>query len=449
MNHRPCEFFPNGYITLTTSIRNMTEILDLFARMILDSRGNPTVEVELFTASGSGKAAVPSGASTGTHEAVELRDGGEAFGGKGVEKAIDNVNNTIAPAIIGMDASNQREIDLELLELDGTPNKGILGANAMLAVSMASACASADVLDIPLFRYLGGFNACVLPVPSMNVINGGEHAGNSLDIQEHMILPTGAGSFIEAMQMGTETYHALGKMLTAKYGKGSTNVGDEGGFAPPIQDPEEPFALILEAIDECGYAGKIGIGMDAAASEFYDTGKGTYSVGGKDFSSGELVDFYRELAGKFKIISIEDPFHEDDWDGFRELTSAIGNSVQIVGDDLYVTNMERLGRGVREGTTNGLLLKVNQIGTVTEAVDAAAMAHRAGFGVMVSHRSGETEDTFISDLTVAINAGQLKSGAPARGERTAKYNQLIRIEEFLDREGRYAGENFINPFAGF
>jgi enolase len=282
----------------------------------------------------------------------------------------------------------------------------------------------------------------------MNVINGGEHAGNSLDIQEHMILPTGAGSYAEALQMGAETYHTLGKLLARKYGKGATNVGDEGGFAPPIENPEEPFSLILEAIEECGYTGKIGIGTDAAASEFYDVDSKTYSVAGKKYSSGELVDFYRELAEKFDIVSMEDPFHEDDWDGFRELTKAIGDRVQIVGDDLYVTNMERLGRGIREKVSNGLLLKVNQIGTVTEAIDAATMAHRAGFGVMVSHRSGETEDTFISDLTVAINAGQLKSGAPARGERTAKYNQLLRIEEYLGSEGYYAGANFVNPFRG-
>jgi len=421
----------------------MSYIKKINARMILDSRGNPTVEVDVHTNMKMGRAAVPSGASTGSFEAVELRDGEEAFHGKGVEKAINHVNKKIAPRLIEMDASKQRQIDALLLELDGTENKSFLGANAILGVSMAVAKAEANSRGISLFSYLGGIAGNTLPVPSMNVINGGEHAGNELNIQEHMILPCGAGSFSEAIRMGSEIYHQLGKLLKKKYGKGATNVGDEGGFAPPIKDAEEPFQLILQASEELGYQDKVMLGMDAAASEFYHADRKRYVVQGTEYTTGELVDFYKDLAATYPIISIEDPFSEDDWDGFKQLTAEVGGRIQIVGDDLLVTNMERLKRGIEEKAANALLLKLNQIGTVTEAWSAGRMSLRNNWGVMVSHRSGETEDTFISDLVVALNAGQIKAGAPARTDRTAKYNQLLRIEEELGRHGRYAGADFL------
>ena len=421
----------------------MSIVKKINARMILDSRGNPTVEVDVITNMKMGRAAVPSGASTGSFEAVELRDGEKAFHGKGVEKAIYHVNKKIAPRLIEMDASKQRQIDAILNELDGTPNKSFLGANAILGVSMAVAKAEANSRDISLFSYLGGIAGNTLPVPSMNVINGGEHAGNELNIQEHMILPCGAGSFSEAIRMGSEIYHQLGKLLKKKYGKGATNVGDEGGFAPPIKDAEEPFEIILQASEELGYQDKVMLGMDAAASEFYHADRKRYEVQGTEYSSSELVDFYKDLAAKYPIISIEDPFSEDDWDGFKQLTAEVGEEIQIVGDDLLVTNMERLKRGIEEKAANALLLKLNQIGTVTEAWSAGRMSLRNNWGVMVSHRSGETEDTFISDLVVALNAGQIKAGAPARTDRTAKYNQLLRIEEELGKHGRYAGADLL------
>ena len=421
----------------------MSIVKKINARMILDSRGNPTVEVDVITNMKMGRAAVPSGASTGSFEAVELRDGEKAFHGKGVEKAIYHVNKKIAPRLIEMDASKQRQIDAILNELDGTPNKSFLGANAILGVSMAVAKAEANSRDISLFSYLGGIAGNTLPVPSMNVINGGEHAGNELNIQEHMILPCGAGSFSEAIRMGSEIYHQLGKLLKKKYGKGATNVGDEGGFAPPIKDAEEPFEIILQASEELGYQDKVMLGMDAAASEFYHADRKRYEVQGTEYSSSELVDFYKDLAAKYPIISIEDPFSEDDWDGFKQLTAEVGEKIQIVGDDLLVTNMERLKRGIEEQAANALLLKLNQIGTVTEAWSAGRMALRNGWGVMVSHRSGETEDTFISDLAVALNCGQIKAGAPARTDRTAKYNHLLRIEEELGKHGRYAGADLL------
>ncbi len=411
--------------------------------MILDSRGNPTVEVDVITDKGMGRAAVPSGASTGSFEAVELRDGKANFHGKGVTKALDNVNKKIAPRLIGMDASKQGKLDAILRELDGTDNKSFLGANAILGVSMAVAKAEANSRQTPLFSYLGGIGAKTLPVPSMNVINGGEHAGNALNIQEHMILPTGARSFSEALQMGSEVYHQLKKLLKEKYGKDAVNVGDEGGFAPPLKTAKEPFEIILEAIEEMGYSGKIMLGMDAAASEFFDEDRKVYTLQGTTYSTGELVDFYGDMAKTFPIISIEDPFHEEDWAGFTGLTAAIGSKVQVVGDDLFVTNPERLERGMKEKSANALLLKLNQIGSVTEAWDAGQMALKNNWGVMVSHRSGETEDTFIADLVVAMNCGQIKAGAPARTDRTAKYNQLLRIEEELGKHGRYAGDELL------
>jgi len=421
----------------------MSYIKKIKARLILDSRGNPTVEVDVTTDQGMGRAAVPSGASTGSFEAVELRDGGKAFHGKDVSKAIYHVNKKIAPRLIGMNASKQGQIDALLNELDGTPNKSFLGANAILGVSMAVAKAEANSRGISLFSYLGGIGGNTLPVPAMNVINGGEHAGNELNIQEHMVLPCGAQSFFDAVKMGVEIYHELGGILKKKYGKSATNVGDEGGFAAPLTKAEEPFELVLQAAGELGYDDLAFLGMDAAASEFFHEKKGVYIVQGKKYTSGELVDFYKELSESFPIISIEDPFHEEDWEGFRELTAKIGNKVQVVGDDLFVTNMERLERGIEEKSANALLLKLNQIGTVTEAWDGGQMALRNGWGVMVSHRSGETEDTFISDLAVALNCGQIKAGAPARTDRTAKYNHLLRIEEELGKHGRYAGPAFL------
>jgi enolase len=420
------------------------EIIMVDARSILDSRGNPTVEVDVYTESVMGRAAVPSGASTGKHEAIELRDKGKAFGGKGVEKAVQNVTKKIGPKLIGMDVRDQRLIDELMIELDGTANKSKLGANAILGCSLAVARTAAYELELPLYQYIGGSNSYYLPVPSMNVINGGEHAGNELDIQEHMILPIGANSFRQAVQMCAEVYHALGNLLKKKYGPGAVNVGDEGGYAPPLVDPEEPFKLIVKAIEDCGYKGKIKMGFDAAASEFYE--KGRYHVGGKVYHSGELVGFYKDLIKKFPIISAEDPFAEDDWKGFVEFTQEVGDKIQVVGDDLFVTNPKRLQKGIDMGACNSLLLKVNQIGSLSESIDAAQLAFRNGYSVMVSHRSGETEDDFIADLTVALNTGQLKSGAPCRTDRAVKYNQLLRIEEELGSAGKYAGEKFRNPF---
>lgn len=419
----------------------MIEIIDIKPRFILDSRGNPTVEVDVETEYGIGRAAVPSGASTGKFEAHEMRDGGKNFHGKGVFKALKNIDNKILPELIGMDVLDQRGIDELLLELDGTPNKKKIGANAILGVSLACARAAANAMEMPLYRYLGGTNSYILPVPSLNVINGGEHAGNALDIQEFMILPVGARSFSEAMQMGTEVYHHLKALLKKKYGPGASNVGDEGGFAPPMKKASEALDALQQAIKTAGYTKQIKLGMDVAASEFYDGKNKKYNYEGSAKTAEQMVDFYKKLVKKYPIISIEDPFDQEDWKAYQLLTKEIGDKVQIVGDDLFVTNTERLSKGINMGACNALLLKVNQIGTVSESMDAAQMSFKANFGVMVSHRSGETEDSFIADLTVALGAGQLKSGAPCRSDRNAKYNQLLRIEEELGPSARYYGDN--------
>ncbi|PKK85779.1 MAG: phosphopyruvate hydratase [Thermoplasmata archaeon HGW-Thermoplasmata-1] len=425
----------------------MFQITDILARQIFDSRGNPTVEVDVYTEAGMmGRAAVPSGASTGVHEAVELRDGGKPFGGKGVMKAVRNVEEKIFPEIKGLDVRDQRLIDQIMIGLDGTPNKSNLGANAILGVSLAIARAASEINGQSLYQYLGGPAACILPVPSMNVINGGAHAGNALDIQEHMIMPVGAKSFTEAMQMGAETYQVMKSILKKKYGPDSINVGDEGGFAPPLNDYLEPFEIIMKAAQEAGYADEMAIALDPAASGFYDEKSGRYTISGKSYSSEELSDFWTGLCKTYPMVSIEDGFAEDDWAGFKTFTDRMGGKIQIVGDDLFVTNTKRLREGIENNTCNALLLKVNQIGSLSESMDAANLAFRNGYGVMVSHRSGETEDTFIADLSVALGAGQIKTGAPCRTERLAKYNQLLRIEEELGDAARYAGRNFRKPF---
>ncbi|AJC71487.1 enolase [Thermococcus guaymasensis DSM 11113] len=429
-------------------MENPFEITAVVAREILDSRGNPTVEVEVYTPVSMGRAAVPSGASTGTHEALELRDGGSRYHGKGVKRAVENVNKIIAPEIIGMDVTWQRDIDTLMLELDGTENKSNLGANAILGVSLAVAKAAANALGLPLYQYIGGTNAYVMPVPMSNVINGGVHAGNELDFQEFMIMPVGAKSFREGIMWVSETYHTLKKVIAEKYGKNAVNVGDEGGFAPPMKEVTEPLDVLIQAIEEAGYkpGDEIAFALDAASSEFYDEAKGKYVVSGKEYDRGELLELYRELVSKYPIVSIEDPFQEEDWEGFVMITKELGKKIQIVGDDLFVTNPKRIRKGIEMGAANALLLKVNQIGTLSEAIDAAYTAFRAGYGVVVSHRSGETEDATIADLAVALNAGQIKTGAPARSDRNAKYNQLIRIEEELEGIAVYPGKKFRNPF---
>ncbi|PTX16722.1 phosphopyruvate hydratase [Halanaerobium congolense] len=418
-----------------------TTIVDVYAREILDSRGNPTVEVEVILEDGTyGRAAVPSGASTGQYEAVELRDGGDRYLGKGVLKAVENVNEIIAPEIVGLDVREQIEIDNLMRELDGTNNKGKLGANAILGVSMAAAKAAANATGTQLYNYIGGMNAKTLPVPMMNILNGGEHADNNVDLQEFMIMPVGAVSFREALQMGSEVYHNLKKVLQGK-GLG-TGVGDEGGFAPDLGSNEEALQVIVEAIEKAGYeAGEdFYIALDPAATEFYKDGKYVLAGEGVEKTSEEMIDFYAELIDKYPIISIEDGLAEDDWKGFAEMTERLGDRLQIVGDDLYVTNVERLSRGIEEKSSNSILIKVNQIGSLTETLDTINMATRAGFTSVVSHRSGETEDVTISDLVVAMNTGQIKTGAPARSERVAKYNQLLRIEESLGDAAQYAGK---------
>jgi len=429
-------------------MENPFEITGIVAREILDSRGNPTVEVEVYTPFAMGRAAVPSGASTGTHEALELRDGGKRFHGKGVKRAVENVNKIIAPELVGMDVTLQRDIDMLMLELDGTENKSNLGANATLGVSLAVAKAAANTLGLPLYKYIGGTNAYVMPVPMSNVINGGVHAGNELDFQEFMIMPVGAESFREGIMWVSETYHVLKSVIAKKYGKDAVNVGDEGGFAPPLKEPHEPLELLIEAIEEAGYkpGDEIAFAMDPASSEFYHPDIGKYVVNGKEYTSEELLELYRELVSSYPIVSIEDPFHEEDWDGFVLITKELGSKIQIVGDDIFVTNPKRIRKGIELGAANALLLKVNQIGTLSEAIDAAYTSFRAGYGVVVSHRSGETEDATIADLVVALNAGQIKTGAPARSDRNAKYNQLIRIEEELEGIARYPGRKFRNPF---
>lgn len=421
-------------------------IEDVIAREILDSRGNPTVEVDVSLSSGAfGRAAVPSGASTGIHEAVELRDGDTTrFLGKGVKTAVDNVNNIIADAICGMDAAEQVEIDEELIKLDGTKNKEKLGANAILGVSMAVAKAAAEGTGLPLYRYLGGVSSRELPVPMSNILNGGAHSDAPIDIQEYMIMPVGAANFSEAVRMVAEVFHFLKKILKAE--NLSTAVGDEGGYAPNLKDNEHPLKVIMEAVQAAGYKpGRdkdIAIALDPASSEFYDASKKKYifkKSGGRELTSEDMVDFWEDLVDKYPIISIEDGMAEDDWDGWKRLTERLGKKVQLVGDDLFVTNTERLKRGIDTGVANSILIKVNQIGTLTETIAAIEMAKRAGYTAIVSHRSGETEDTTISDLVVALNTGQIKTGSASRTDRVAKYNQLIRIEEMLAETARYNG----------
>jgi len=408
----------------------------LGAREILDSRGNPTVEVEVLLEDGTAaRAAVPSGASTGAFEAVELRDGGKRYLGKGVEKAIKNVNEVIAPEVVGLDAQDQRLVDQTMIELDGTKNKAKLGANAILGVSLAVAKASAEHADLSLFKYVGGNNAHVLPVPMMNILNGGAHADTNVDIQEFMVAPIGADSFKESLRWGAEIYHSL-KSVLKKRGL-ATSIGDEGGFAPNLDSNRAALDLILEAVEGAGFKpGKeIGLAMDVAATEFYENGK--YSLEGKQLTAAEMIAYYSSLVSSYPLVSIEDPLNEDDWDGWAAITKELGTKVQLVGDDLFVTNPERLAKGIAADTANALLVKVNQIGSLTETLDAVEMAHRAGYRSMMSHRSGETEDVTIADLAVATNCGQIKTGAPARSERVAKYNQLLRIEELLGSSAFY------------
>jgi enolase len=418
----------------------MTEINSVFARAILDSRGNPTVEVEVQTDSGHGRAAVPSGASTGEHEALELRDNVKTrWVGKGVDTAVDNVNKTLGPSILGLDALDQTEVDRVLLEADGTPNKGKLGANAILGVSLAVARAAADVLDLPLWRYLGGVQARVLPTPLMNILNGGMHADNGLEIQEFMVVPAGIASFPEALRAGTEIFHTLKKLLKDK---GLTvSVGDEGGFAPRLGSNEEAIQFVVRAIEEAGYKpGKdVFVALDCAASEFYDKKAARYTFDKKSITREELVAIYDQLSSKYPLISIEDGCAEDDWDGWKLLTQRVGSRVQLVGDDLFVTNVERLRRGIEGGFANAILIKLNQIGSLTETLDCIRLATENGYRSIISHRSGETEDAFIADLAVATNAGQIKTGSLSRSDRVAKYNQLLRIGTQLGAGAVYAG----------
>ena len=418
----------------------MTTIIDVTARQILDSRGNPTVEVELELESGVvGRASVPSGASTGEYEAVELRDEGGEYMGKAVRTAVDNVNTLIAEEIVGFDATDQRLVDRMLIELDGTPNKAKLGANAILGVSLATAYAAAAALELPLYQYIGGCNAFTLPVPMMNIMNGGKHADNHVDLQEFMVMPVGAESFTEALRICAEVYHGLKSVLKAK--GLSTAVGDEGGFAPNLASNEEAIQVIMEAIDAAGYepGADVRIALDPAASSFFVDGKYVLESEGRSLSSAEMIDYYAALVAKYPIISIEDGLAEDDWDGFKLMTEKLGDRVQVMGDDLFVTNTERIARGIGERSANSVLIKLNQIGTLSETLDAIEMAKRAGWTAVCSHRSGETEDTTLADLAVATNAGQIKSGAPARTDRVAKYNQLLRIEEMLGDVAAYPG----------
>ena len=423
----------------------MALIEEIYAREILDSRGNPTVEVEVLLEDGiTARAAVPSGASTGAFEAVELRDGGARYLGKGVEQAVNYVNDEIAPHIIGLDAQDQRVVDTEMIALDGTANKARLGANAILGVSLAVARAAAESSDLSFFRYIGGPNAHTLPVPMMNILNGGAHADTNVDIQEFMIAPIGAPTFKEALRQGAEIYHAL-KAVLKKRGL-VTSIGDEGGFAPSLDSNRAALDLILEAITATGLkpGTDIALAMDVAATEFFENGK--YSFEGKQITSDELIAYYTELVNAYPLVSIEDPLDENDWAGWNAMTKALGNKVQLVGDDLFVTNPERLARGISEGTANALLVKVNQIGTLTETLDAVSLAHRNSYKTMMSHRSGETEDTTIADLAVALECGQIKTGAPARSERVAKYNQLLRIEDELGDVALYAGRGAFPRF---
>jgi len=421
----------------------MSHIVDIYAREVLDSRGNPTVEVEVTLDDGSfGTAIVPSGASTGAFEAVELRDGdADRYMGRGVLKAVENVNTTVAEELIGIDASDQRLVDGILLEIDGTDNKSNLGANAILGVSLAAASAAAESTELTLYSYLGGVNASTLPVPMMNILNGGAHADNNVDLQEFMVMPVGATSFAEGLRWCTEIYHTL-KTVLKERGL-STAVGDEGGFAPNLESNEAALTIIVEAVERAGYepGEQIRFALDPASTEFFDAERGVYTLAGegRELTSAEMVDYYEDLVNRYPIISIEDGMAEDDWEGWKLLTDRIGDRVQLVGDDLFVTNVERLGRGIREGVANSILIKVNQIGTLTETLETIQMAKRAGYTCVISHRSGETEDTTIADLAVGINAGQIKTGAPARSDRVAKYNRLLRIEDELAESSFYPG----------
>jgi len=423
----------------------MSAIADIIAREILDSRGNPTIEVDVILDSGArGRAAVPSGASTGAHEAVELRDGDKSrYGGKGVREAVDYAEGEILMAVRGMDATEQVQIDDAMIELDGTPNKGRLGANAILGVSLAVAKAAAAELEVPLYRYIGGVFARTLPVPMMNIINGGKHADNPIDIQEFMIQPVGAPSVAEAVRMGSEVFHALKKAL---HDAGhNTNVGDEGGFAPNLKSADEALSFIVRAIEKAGYrpGEDIALCLDPASTEFFVDGRYELKGEGKSLTSAELVDYYADLVARYPIVSIEDGHAEDDWDGWKLMTERLGEKLQLVGDDLFVTNPERLKRGIGLGVANSILVKVNQIGSLTETLEAVETAHRAGYTAVISHRSGETEDATIADIAVATNAGQIKTGSLARSDRTAKYNQLIRIEQELGSAARFAGRNIL------
>ena len=425
----------------------MAAIKSVIAREILDSRGNPTVEVEVLLDNGvRGVAAVPSGASTGAHEAVELRDGGARYGGKGVLTAIAGIHKELAPAIISMDPTSQRAIDEKMIALDGTTNKSRLGANALLGISLACAKAAAQTNSDPLFAFLGGSSATLLPVPMMNILNGGAHADTNVDIQEFMVAPFGAANFAESLRWGAEIYHSL-KSVLKKRGL-ATSIGDEGGFAPNLKSNREALDLILDAISGAGFAaGKdVGLALDVAATEFHEGGK--YTFEGKALSSEEMIAYYRELVGAYPLVSIEDPLDENDWSGWISITQQLGEQVQLVGDDLFVTNPVRLADGIAQGAANALLVKVNQIGTLTETLDAVALAHKSGYRSMMSHRSGETEDTTIADLAVAANCGQIKTGAPARSERVAKYNQLLRIEELLGSRATFAGKGAFPRFKG-
>ncbi|MBC3186769.1 phosphopyruvate hydratase [Corynebacterium sp. zg-331] len=425
----------------------MADIMHVFAREIMDSRGNPTVEAEVFLDDGArGVAGVPSGASTGVHEAHELRDGGERYLGKGVTKAVTNVNEEIADAIAGMEADDQRLIDQAMIDLDGTENKSRLGANAILGVSIATAKAAAESAGLPLYRYIGGPNAHVLPVPMMNIVNGGAHADSGVDVQEFMIAPIGAETFAEALRTGAEVYHALKSVIKSK--GLSTGLGDEGGFAPSVGSTKEALDLIVEAITKAGFepGTDVALALDVASSEFYKDG--VYHFEGGQHSAEEMAKVYEQLIDEYPIVSIEDPLQEDDWEGYTALTAAIGDKVQIVGDDFFVTNPARLREGIEKKAANALLVKVNQIGTLTETFDAVELAHRNGYRTMMSHRSGETEDTTIADLAVALSCGQIKTGAPARSERVAKYNQLLRIEQELGEAAVYAGRDAFPRFRG-
>ena len=424
-----------------------TTIEAIKAREILDSRGNPTVEVDVILAGGArGRAAVPSGASTGAYEAVELRDKDQRYGGKGVRTAVDNVNGPIAGVLLGMDAQDQRAIDMAMIELDGTPNKSRLGANAILGVSLATARAAAAAAGLPLYQYLGGPSAHVLPVPMMNILNGGKHAeGSTVDMQEFMVMPVGAPSFREGLRWGAEIFHSLKKVLSsAGY---ATGVGDEGGYAPSLKSNQEALAYITQAIEQAGYrpGEDVLLALDPASTELYEDGRYVLRGEGRTLTTAEMVDFWAEWVDRYPIISIEDGLAEDDWDGWAELTRRLGDRVQLVGDDLFVTNTQRLARGIELGVGNSILVKLNQIGTLSETFDAIAMAHRAGFTAVISHRSGETSDSFVADLAVATNAGQIKTGAPSRMDRVEKYNQLLRIEEELGTQAEYAGRR---AFAG-